>query len=176
MNSIKNQGGNINININNSITNSPGQNVKIKINLNNKHEIMSDRIMSDGELDGISATKNLLKKPATVKHRNAREKSRIGRVQNVYTKLDNHIQNRFKQLKSPYGSGDYTILNTNNQPSIRDNSKPNQPLNPRQNQNTKNNYSNSQLNNNVNISSHEFNNVSNKNSTNRSLIQSPHFK
>jgi len=101
MNSIKNQGGNINININNSITNSPGQNVKIKINLNSKNEIMSDRIMSDGELDEISATKNLLRKPATVKHRNAREKSRLGRIQNVYTKLDSQIQNRFKQLKSP---------------------------------------------------------------------------
>lgn len=39
---------------------------------------MSDRIMSDGEidLDERSETKNLLRKPATVKHRNNREKSR----------------------------------------------------------------------------------------------------
>lgn len=85
-NTINNNPNNINININNNTNNSPGQNVNIKINLNpNPNQIMSDRIMSDGEQDHdeSSATKNLLKKPATVKHRNNREKSRVNRVQNL---------------------------------------------------------------------------------------------
>jgi len=58
---------------------SPGQNVKIISLLSSKDEIMSNRIMSDGELDERSATKLMLKKPATVKHRNVREKSRFSR-------------------------------------------------------------------------------------------------
>jgi hypothetical protein len=47
-NTINNNPNNINININNNTNNSPGQNVNIKINLN-PNQIMSDRIMSDGE-------------------------------------------------------------------------------------------------------------------------------